>query len=196
MARPLAALLVLLAAAPACTCSSDVFARMESQKKYLPYQENELFEDGRAMRSPPPGTVPREWLQRTLVPASGKTADGTVLTRIPVNVTPAVMARGKKRFEIICATCHGLLGDGNSMVARNMSVRPPPSLHARAGQPVGWYFDVISDGYGLMPAYKHEISAEDRWAIVAYLLALQRSQRATLDHAPPDVRAQLTGGAP
>jgi mono/diheme cytochrome c family protein len=187
---------LLLAAGAGCTCSPEVFHRMVTQRKYLPYQQNELFPDGRAMRPPPAGTVPREWLRRAAVPASGFTADGSFLARIPVEVTPALMARGQQRFEIVCATCHGLLGDGESMVARNMSLRPPPSLHALPDRPVGWYFDRISEGVGLMPAYKHEVSAEDRWAIVAYVLALQRSRRATLEQAPPDVRARLTGRAP
>ena len=182
-----------LAGASGCTCDSDVFQRMESQKKYLPYQESELFEDGRAMRAPPEGTVPREVLKRSPLPAGGKTPEGTVITRIPLKVTAEVMARGRSRFDIYCATCHGLLGDGDSMVARNMSVRPPPSLHARAGQPVGWYYDVITGGFGLMPSYRQELSAEDRWAVVAYLLALQRSQRAPLAAAPPGERAKLTG---
>jgi len=185
-----------LVAASGCTCTSDVFQRMESQKKYLPYQENELFSDGRAMRSPPPGTVPREVLQRSPLPAGGKTPEGDVITRIPLAVTAEVMARGQKRFDIYCATCHGLLGDGDSMVARNMSVRPPPSLHDFAGRPVGWYFDVITEGYGLMPSYRQELSTEDRWAVVAYLLALHRSQRATLAQVPAEERAKLTGGAP
>lgn len=187
-------LVAALAASSGCTCSSDVFQRMESQRKYLPYQENELFEDGRAMRAPPEGTVPREVLKRSPLPAGGKTPEGSVITRIPVAVTAEVMARGRKRFDIYCATCHGLLGDGDSMVARNMSVRPPPSLHDFAGKPVGWYFDVITEGYGLMPSYRQELSTEDRWAVVAYLLALQRSQRAPLAQAPPEERARLSGG--
>ncbi|HVE84305.1 MAG TPA: cytochrome c [Myxococcales bacterium] len=186
--------LAAAAAASGCTCSGDVFQRMESQRKYLPYQENELFEDGRAMRAPPEGTVPREVLKRSELPAAGKTPEGTVITRIPLPITPEVMARGRKRFDIFCATCHGLLGDGNSMVARNMSVRPPPSLHDFAGRPVGFYFDVITDGFGLMPSYRRELPVEDRWAVVAYLLALQRSQRAPLAQAPPDERERLTGG--
>ena len=187
-------IVAVLAGASGCTCSSDMFQRMETQRKYLPYQENDLFPDGRSMRSPPEGTVPREVLARSSVPAAGKTPEGAVITRIPVPVTPELMARGRKRFDIYCATCHGLLGDGDSMVARNMSVRPPPSLHDRAGRPVGWYFDVISGGFGLMPGYRQELSVEDRWAVVAYLLALQRSQRAPLAAAPPEERARLTGG--
>ena len=192
----LASLASALAGTPGCTCSSDVFQRMEAQRKYLPYQENDLFPDGRAMRSPPPGTVPREVLARSAVPAAGRSPEGTVITRIPLAVTPELMARGRKRFDIYCATCHGLLGDGNSMVARNMSVRPPPSLHDFAGRPVGWYFDVVTEGFGLMPSYRQELSTEDRWAVVAYLLALQRSQRAPLAQAPPEERARLTGGTP
>ena len=188
-------LVAALAGASGCTCSSDVFHRMEAQPKYLPYQENELFEDARAMRAPPAGTVPREVLKRSPLPAGGRTPEGSVITRIPVAVTPEVMARGRKRFDIYCAACHGLLGDGNSMVARNMSVRPPPSLHDFAGRPVGWYFDVITEGFGLMPSYRQELSTEDRWAVVAYLMALQRSQRAQLAQAPPEERTRLTGGA-
>lgn len=188
-------ILAALCGLGACTCREDVFQRMESQRKYLPYQESELFADGRAMRPPPPGTVPRELLLRGAIPAAGKTAGGAVIARMPIDVAPEVMARGKKSFEIICATCHGLVGDGDSMVARKMALRPPPSLLALPEHPVGWYFDVITYGFGLMPNYRYELKPEDRWAVVAYVLALRRSQKATLADVPPEERSALMGGS-
>jgi mono/diheme cytochrome c family protein len=90
-----------------------------------------------------------------------------------------------------CAVCHGLLGDGDSLVAKNMSQRPPPSLHQRVRLEDGHYFQVVSRGFGLMPAYASELTVEERWAIVAYLRALQLSQNARPDLVPPQERERL-----
>ena len=113
--------------------------------------------------------------------ATGRGADGKVLTRVPIPVTRELLERGRGRFEINCAVCHGYLGDGVSLVARNMSLRPPPSLLARAQQPDGWYFQVMSEGFGVMPSYASHLTVEDRWAVVAYLRALQLSQSQRAD---------------
>jgi mono/diheme cytochrome c family protein len=158
-------------------CSNEQLQRMVSQPKALPYSSSELFEDGRSMRSPVAGTVPREMLATLGV------------RRVPVDA--AVLARGRGRFDVFCATCHGLVGDGVSLVARNMALRPAPSLHARADQPPGYYFEVITLGRGLMPSYAAQLSVEDRWAVVAYVRALQLSQRARLQDAPPEVQQRL-----
>ena len=107
-----------------------------------------------------------------------------------------MLQTGRKRFEIICATCHGLVGDGRSLVARNMSLRPPPSLHDYASRPDGYIYQVITRGFGLMPSYSAELPVEERWAVVAYVRALQLSQRSNLAASPPAVRARLQGEAP
>lgn len=182
---------------------SHVFQRMEIQDdKFLPYTENDLFQDGRAMRPLMEGTVPRERLATLAIPhegggpSAGQPGTGNYLTKIPVEVTPELMARGHKRFDITCATCHGIVGDGDSMVAANMSLRPPPSLMNYVNRPPGYIFDVITHGHGLMASYANEIPVMDRWGVVAYVQALQRSQTASLDQVPADERGKLTGGTP
>ncbi len=168
---------------------------MISQQKYKPYRENPLYPDGLSMRPAPAGTVPRERILDAAV-STGLAADGTPVQRVPLTVSRPLLETGRKRFEIVCGACHGLVGDGRSLVARNMSLRPPPSLHDNPDRPDGYYFQVISRGYGLMPSYAAELPVEERWAIVAYLRALQRSQRASLADAPADVRARLEKEAP
>jgi mono/diheme cytochrome c family protein len=187
--------LLLVAASLLIACSGDPLQKMKSQPKYLPYQENPLFQDGRAMRQPPEGTVPRERLVGMAVPA-GATPDGHFLATIPISITPELMARGQKRFTIHCAVCHGVLGDGVSMVSRNMALRPPPSLHDFRDRPDGFFYDVITNGYGLMASYANEIPEQERWAVVAYVRALQRSQNATLQQVPAAEQQRLQQPAP
>jgi len=163
---------------------------MISQQKVKPYRESEFWPDRISMRPPQPGTVAREDVIEHAV-ATGRGPDGAVLTRAPLPITRQLLETGRKRFEINCAVCHGYLADGVSLVARNMSLRPPPSLLARAGQPDGWYFQVMSEGFGVMPSYASALPVEERWAIVAYLRALQLSQSARVEELPPAERARL-----
>ena len=167
---------------------------MISQQKVKPYRESEFWPDRISMRAPPPGTVAREDVIPPEV-ATGRGPDDKVLTRLPVPVTRALLERGRQRFEINCAACHGYLGDGVSLVARNASLRPPPSLLARAAQPDGWYFQVMSEGFGLMPSYASALTPEERWAVVAYLRALQLSQGARIDQLTPEERARVGRGS-
>lgn len=164
---------------------------MERQPKYKPFAANPFFEDGRAMRTPPANTVPRERIVQQPELTTGKDVNGEVLNAIPIPITRALMDHGRKNFEIRCATCHGLLGDGVSPVATQMSLRPPPNLLRGAHTGPGHVFQVITGGYGLMGSYAAELNAGERWGVIAYLIALQRSQAASLSDAPPDVRAQL-----
>ena len=180
------ALLAALIALAGC----EALDPMITQQKVKAYRESDFWPDRIAMRPPQPGTVAREDVLPADV-ATGRGPDGKVLTRSPVPVTRALLERGRHRFDISCAVCHGYLGDGVSLVARNISLRPPPSLLARAQQPDGWYFQVMSEGFGLMPSYASVLPVEDRWAIVAYLRALQLAQSARLDQLPPAERARL-----
>lgn len=164
---------------------------LERQPKYKPFAANPFFEDGRAMRTPPANTVPRERTVQKPELTSGKDVNGEVLNVIPVPITRVLMDHGRKNFEIRCATCHGLVGDGTSLVATQMSLRPPPSLLRGTNTGPGHVFQVITGGYGLMGSYAAELNPEERWGVIAYLQALQRSQGAQLSDAPPDVRAQL-----
>ena len=151
---------------------------LEQQPKYKPYAANDFFADGRAMRTPPEGTVPRE-RELDLSP--------------PRELTPALLALGREKFDIACAVCHGRVGDGKSMVAGKMGLAAPPSLHEprlRAATAESIY-RTITEGYGLMPRYSTMLDVRERWATVAYVRALQLSQNLPLDEAPPDVRRKV-----
>jgi mono/diheme cytochrome c family protein len=184
-----AALACLFLCAAACG-DTTLFDPMERQPKGRPFSANRFFEDGRTMQKPPAGTVPRERLLQSRALAFGR-VDGTDVADFPLPITRALVASGRKKFDIICATCHGLKGDGKSMVAANMSLRPPPNLHERTGMTVGHYYQVVANGFGLMSGYAAELSVEERWAVVAYLRALQMSQNAPLDLAPAQERERL-----
>ncbi len=163
---------------------------MQQQQKYLAYQSSDYYEDGIAMRAPPAGTVPFHSVLDLGV-ETGIDAQGRPLATSPLPVTAATMARGHDRFDVYCAACHGVLGDGQSQVALNMSLRKPPSLHAYRQVPDGYIFRVITHGFGLMPSYAMQLPPEDRWAVVAYVRALQLSQYAAVDELPADAREQL-----
>jgi mono/diheme cytochrome c family protein len=182
--RPLA--LAALLALTACPRLDP----MQRQAKYKAYQESNLFDDGLAMRQPPAGTVPHG---PPLDPAvgTGLGPDGKPVAVAPVRVDAALLARGRTRFEINCAVCHGLVGDGRSQVALNMSLRRPPSLHEFRDLPDGYIFQIITQGFGVMPAYGHVLPVEDRWAVVAYVRALQLSQHAVAAELPPATRQRL-----
>ena len=174
---------VLLATAG---CYSSDIDPMEMQQKIKAYDPSSLFDDGRAMRPPPPGTVPRE----RIVGNAGFTEgieNGRVVERIPLALTTELLLRGRKRFEITCAACHGILGDGNTEVARKMGLVTPPSLYKHAQKPPGEIFRVVTSGFGVMPSYAAEIPVEERWAVIAYVRALTLSQRAPRSVVPPGV---------
>lgn len=173
---------------------NEIFQRMQRQPKYRSYQRSEFFSDGRAMRQPPTGTVSREWYASHQQGGSGM-QDGMFVQQIPIPVTEALLREGKKQFDITCAACHGLAGDGQSMVAVNMALMPPPSFQSEKlrGQPDGYFFEVISHGYGVMPPFAWRMTPTERWAVVAYVRALQYSQAVPLAEAPPEVRARLLG---
>jgi len=187
--------LLLLSALCAACGDTTIFDPMERQPKLRPFAANPLYEDGRAMRNPPEGTVPRE--RQTMRPelTTGRDRNGQLVEAIPVAVTKELVLRGRSRFEIHCAVCHGLLGDGDSPVGSQMSLRQPPNLHQLRNVRPGHLFQVATEGYGLMPSYAAELTPQDRWAVVAYVQALLRSQKATLADAPPDIQQKLRAEA-
>lgn len=171
------------------------FERMSSQAKAQPYEADPVDQDAPAMRPPPAGTVLHARAAvRRLRAAHPEVGTGILagepLTRVPLPVTRSLLARGRERFEIVCATCHGARGDGESEVARHMDQRKPPDLLTAGarGFSDGRIFRVIGEGYGLMPKYDRDLGLEDRWAVVAYLRALQLSQQVSLDALPADLR--------
>jgi len=181
-----AGLAALLLVATGC----DVLNPMMFQPKVKPYRKSEFYPDGVAMRHPPAGSVPVGAATDPAV-AAGRDAGGKYLARMPVPVTRELIATGQRRFDVFCAVCHGVLANGKSPVARNMSIRPPPSLLENPARPDGFYFAAMTEGYGYMPSYAPWLDEQERWSIVAYVRALQLSQHARLDQAPPDVRARL-----
>jgi mono/diheme cytochrome c family protein len=190
MKRSLLVLAVLALAGCEDGTASYIFQRMEVQPRYNYYQANPLFADGRAMRVPPSGTVPREALVGNPAIETGED-NGQVVANIPVPVTPHLLAVGKERFEIVCATCHGVLGNGDSTVADNFPTRLPPALVDLTDRPAGFFYKAATYGYGLMPSFSGELNTEERWAIVSYIRALQLSQHAKVAELPADVQQQL-----
>jgi mono/diheme cytochrome c family protein len=163
---------------------------MQRQQKFEAYEANGFFADGLAMRQPPAGTVPfRKPLEAGL--AQGLGPDGKPVATAPVPVDAALLARGRTRFDVHCAVCHGVLGDGESQVALNMNLRRPPSLHDYRQVTDGYLYQVVTHGFGLMPGYAAELTVQDRWAVVAYVRALQLSQNAPVELLPPEERARL-----
>jgi mono/diheme cytochrome c family protein len=165
--------------------------RMINQQRGKAYAASSFFPDGKLMQAPPEETVPAD---RPLGPrtwSEGSNADQYV-SIVPTAVDHGLLQRGRDRFETFCATCHGIDGSGESLVAHNMEMRKPPSLVTEPVRsfPAGRIFQVISAGYGLMPAYAAELAIRDRWAVVAYLHALQRSQATQLVSLPDRLRTQ------
>lgn len=190
---PLGILLLALAALGLASAGCDVdFERMLDQAKAEPYEASPFFEDGQSMRRPPSGTVPTTRVTGPRELVTGRTAAGEYVTTLPVTLDEALLDRGEDRFRIFCRTCHGPLGDGRSAVAENMKLRRPPSLHEQRLQsyPPGRLFRVVSEGYGLMPSYAESLSLEDRWAVVAFVRALQLSQNVPLAELPAPLREE------
>lgn len=183
--RVFASLVVL--AALGSGCRQD----MHDNPRYDPLEQNTFFADGRSARPLVPNTVPRGFLREDELLYHGK-VNGQLATEFPMPVNAGLMLRGQERYNIFCAPCHGRTGSGDGMVVRR-GYRAPTSFHdPRLRQaPPGYVFDVITHGFGAMPDYAAQVPVEDRWAIAAYLKALQLSQDATLNDVPADKRAEL-----
>ncbi len=178
-ALSVAVLLVLIALTSACRLDMHV------QPRENPLSRNDFFTDQRSARPLVEGTVARGDLRADTYFYTGKigTAPGE---QMPFAVTKEVLDRGRERYNIFCAPCHSRVGDGNGFVPSRGFSRKPPSYHIPRLQkaPVGYFFDVITNGFGIMPDYASQISPQDRWNIIAYIRALQLSQNATLADVP------------
>lgn len=166
---------------------------MANQPQYDPLEKSSAFADSAASRPLVEGTVQRGSLDPTDTLLTGKVGDAFV-DDFPLPLTPELMARGHERFDIYCSPCHGLAGYGDGMIVAR-GYRKPPSFHTdqlRSRQN-GYLFDVITNGFGSMPAYRAQVKPEDRWAIVAFLRALQVSQNASLADVAQADRAKLDG---
>jgi mono/diheme cytochrome c family protein len=167
---------------------------MYDQPKYKPLGKSDFFADQRASRPLVEGTVARGTLAAAPLPAAGAPSAEAFWTTLPMPLTRELLFRGRERFEIFCSPCHDRTGGGEGMVVRR-GYRPPPSLHIERlrGAPIGQLYDVMTRGLGPMPDYAQQIPPEDRWAIAAYVRALQLSQRATLADVPEPERRRLEG---
>jgi mono/diheme cytochrome c family protein len=184
---------VVMAAASGVACRQD----MHDQPKYIPLRPSSFFADGRSGRQLIDGTVPRGHLKEDTAFHAGVGANGKPVDNFPFPVTKEVLERGQQRYDVYCSPCHDRLGDGNGMIVRR-GYKHPPSYHIDRLRTVsnGYMFDVITNGFGAMPDYQAQIDPRDRWAIVAYVRALQLSRNASINDVPADSRAQLMQGAP
>jgi mono/diheme cytochrome c family protein len=158
---------------------------MVDQQKIKPLAENGFFADERGSRAPPPHTVARGQLREDEQFFTGKIGNELAAT-LPMPVTHTMLERGRERFDIYCAVCHGPAGDGNGIIVQR-GFPQPPSFHEQRlrDAPVGHFFDVMTNGYGVMYSYASRVTPEDRWAIAAYIRALQLSQHAAPADADP-----------
>ncbi len=161
---------------------------MDFQHHFKTQEGSSFFEDGRAMRPKVPGTIARGELVGSEELRTGK-AGGEYLQESPLTVTTELVKRGQDRYEIFCTPCHGSAGYGDGIVTKRGNL-PPPSFHDEriVQMPVGQLYESIQAGVrGNMPSYANRISVKDRWAVVAYMRALQMSQNADIDDIPEDV---------
>ena len=195
-------LLLLLCVVALAGCRRD----MQDQPKAKPYRSSAFFKDGLSSRPPVEGTVPRGWLRAdkelytgkktstssaTTQPGAAPATPGAEASQVasaypddvdkfPFPITQDILNRGQERFAIFCSVCHGMTGEGDGMIARR-GFRKPPSYHEQRlrDAPVGHFYDVMTNGWGAMPSYAVQIPVEDRWAIIAYVRALQLSRPET-----------------
>ncbi|RMD85940.1 MAG: cytochrome c [Candidatus Dadabacteria bacterium] len=164
---------------------------MHDQPRYEPLEQSRFFSDQRAARPLPEGTVARGDLREDDLLYRGKIG-GKFADRFPFPVTREVLERGRERYDIYCSPCHDRTGSGTGMIVRRGYLQPPSFHIERLRKQVpGYFFNAITNGFGKMPSYAMQIPVRDRWAIVAYVRALQLSQHATLADVPPAERVAL-----
>lgn len=180
-----AGLILMLAA-----CHYDMY----DQPAYKTYEPSSFFADGRSARPNVPGAVAVDGVQTDEYLYTGLNPDGTEGELMPFPVTEELLLRGQEQYDIFCAVCHGQTGYGQSVVAQRGAIVPANFHQQRLREaPIGHFYTVITNGYRYMYSYASRITPEDRWAIAAYVRALQLSQNATLDDVPADERAKLEG---
>ena len=184
---------------------------MQDQPRMKPYRSTTFFSNGLSSRPPVTGTVPRGYLRADKefftgkkssarsTPAAGATAPSTSeqpasfpddVEVFPLPITAEIVARGRERYDIFCSACHGLTGNGDGIIVRR-GFRRAASFHTDALRqaPVGHYFDAITNGWGAMPSYAPQVPPRDRWAIIAYIRAMQLSQQNTQPESGPSTSA-------
>jgi len=188
-------LALAVASLSAAGCRQD----MHDAPRYDPLESSDLFLNGSSARPLVDGTVARSELRTDTVLYTGKGPDGQPVAVFPFPITSADLDRGEERFDIYCAPCHGRTGEGNGMVVQR-GYRQAQNLHLDRlrNAPAGYFYDVITNGFGVMPDYRAQIPVEDRWRIIAFVRALQLSHQATTADVPADMLQDLirTGQAP
>jgi len=176
----------------ACLLAAGCRQDMHDQPKYIPLRPSDFFADGRSARPLTEGTVAQGQLNEDALFYTGKGPDGKPSNQFPIPVTKELILRGEGRFNIYCTPCHDRTGSGDGMIVRR-GYRRPPTYHSdrMREQPNGYYYDVITNGFGAMPDYAAQIEPRDRWAIVAYIRALQLSQQSSINDVPSDARGKL-----
>jgi mono/diheme cytochrome c family protein len=164
---------------------------MANQPRAKPLSQTNFFSDGTSARQLPPYTVPSDQPSANSAYYTGLT-NGTYVTQLPIKLNPELLNRGRERFETMCAECHDRIGSGNGMIVRR-GFPQPPSFHVDRlrNAPIGHFYDVITNGCGVMYPYAARVEPEDRWAIAAYIRALQLSHHAHSSDLDPADRAKL-----
>jgi len=167
---------------------------MQNQPKAKPLSESDFFSNQANARPIPPHTVERGGARENAAIYTGLT-NGTYITQLPVALTPELLARGRERYDAMCAECHDCTGSGNGMVVQRGFPQPPSFHVARLhNAPIGHFFDVITNGYGVMYSYATQVEPEDRWAIAAYIRALQLSHNIKASELTPAEQQKLENG--
>jgi cytochrome c553 len=178
---------VLLCFLGFAACRQDMY----NQPKAKTYSATEFFADGTSARSIPLHTVEYHDAHESEAFYTGLT-NGVLLAKLPMPVTPELLQRGRERYDIYCAVCHGATGAGDGEIVRRGFPAPSTYHSERLRQaPIGHFYDVITNGYGVMYSYASRVEPNDRWAVAAYLRALQLSQHAIVGDLPPDEQKQL-----
>lgn len=171
------------------SCGRNMF----DQPRVNAFDGSQYFADGMGMRPIPDGTVSRERgaLQPSYLTGLGPTG---FLAELPIDLSYEVLERGKQRYDIYCAPCHNYNGDGTGMIVQRGFPQPASLVHEQRliDSPVGYYFNAMTNGFGRMYSYSSRIKPEDRWAIAAYIKALQLSQNADISDVPADILSQLS----
>jgi mono/diheme cytochrome c family protein len=185
-------LIVALLAVGGAGCRQD----MHDAPRYEPFEASAFFADGRSSRGAPVGTVARGWLREDEALYTGR-LNGEFVSEFPFAIGHDEMMRGRDRFNVYCTPCHGVLGDGEGMVVQR-GLRRAASYHQDRlrEEKVGYFFDVITNGFGAMQGYAEQVPVRDRWMVVAYLRALQLSQNATMAEVPADRRNDIINPPP
>lgn len=169
---------------------------MHDQAKYEPYEESAFFDDGTSARQLPANTIPRGFLREDREFYTGFRADRSWVEELPLPLDAALLDRGEERFGIYCTPCHDRTGGGGGMIVQRGFKAPPPLFEERVRQmPIGYYFDVMTNGFGVMSSYAAQVKPHDRWAIAAWIRVLQAAQATPVAVLTAAELEQLESGA-